>query len=244
MGRLCSAEVVHDPLVWVSLLDVSIFEIYNCVAVKECLSAYSVGEDDFLLTVEIHSLNFAICARILGFGSDIGVVIVVVLLWVDDVKLLRIDTASVELLHLLRTYLEIASMTTFFCQGCLLLLQVLVPASLALCWALLSQLLFNSLELEAAVLLLGVSYLSPRLSISSFITTDYGFGSIKGLQLVQAGANIGGDLANLTIDLFFNVLEFLVVIKVGGSVTVLMLKIALVRQLRHGLLQLVNFLHM
>lgn len=65
LGRLGFGKVVADPLVGVSLLDVVVVEVHDCVAVGEHLPLYPVIEDDFLFTVFINSLDFSIVSNYL-----------------------------------------------------------------------------------------------------------------------------------------------------------------------------------
>lgn len=71
LSCLSLAEVIHNTLVRIRLLNVTVAEIDNGVAVWVRLSPHLVREDYFLLSVQVHSLDLAVCSGYLIGHRDI-----------------------------------------------------------------------------------------------------------------------------------------------------------------------------
>jgi len=75
------SKVVNDLLIRECLLDVAVVEVDDCVTIGEGLSAHSIAEDDFLLSVQIRPLYLAIIANNLILDFCVLHLLVVVSIW-------------------------------------------------------------------------------------------------------------------------------------------------------------------
>ena len=81
LGSLRLTKVVYDSLIWICLLHIAIIEVHYGVPILKCLSPHFVSEYDFLLSVLINALHFAVLADNLVSHSGVLLVIIMVLLW-------------------------------------------------------------------------------------------------------------------------------------------------------------------
>ena len=132
LSSLGLIEEVDNPLVCVGLLYISVFEVHYCVSVQESLSAYTIGEDDLFLPIEVQPLYLTVCSPDLALYCDIGVVIIVVFIRIDDIEIVWIKSSRRTWFNLVDLYFES---------------RLLISPPLALGRAFLSDLLLNALEL-------------------------------------------------------------------------------------------------
>lgn len=79
---LCFCKIIHNFLVWVSLLDIIIVEINYGVSIRECFSSYTIWKYYFFLTINEYSLYFPIIAHNLILDSIIiRISLTVIFLW-------------------------------------------------------------------------------------------------------------------------------------------------------------------
>ena len=78
---LSISKVVDYSLIRVSLLDVVVVEVHDCVPIREHLSLHPVVEDHLLLAILVQSLNLAIVTDDLLYDFQIRWALVVVLSW-------------------------------------------------------------------------------------------------------------------------------------------------------------------
>jgi hypothetical protein len=174
-------EVVDDPLVRVSLFDITIFEIDNCIAILESFSPDTVGKNDLFLTVEVSALNFTVSTLIFIFDGHIIIFFIMVLFWVIDVKLLRIYLLLLDVLHLLRFDLESTPVAALYFH-ILFISQMIISSSLALGWAFLPQLFLNPFKLHRVLISSATS--NPAYLRIHSLRGATALLSTKGLKLV------------------------------------------------------------
>jgi len=75
------AEVIDDSLIGVGLLDVTVVKVDNSIAVCEGFTTHFVTEDDFFLSIHIHSLNFSVVTINFIFDRVVFVAFAVVFIW-------------------------------------------------------------------------------------------------------------------------------------------------------------------
>jgi len=132
LSGLCLIEEVDNPLVWVGLLHVSVFEVHNCVSVQESLSPYSIGKDHLFLPIEVQPLHLAVRSFDFALYGDIGVVVIMIFVGIGDIEIFRIKSALWRALDLLDSNSEA---------------RLLIAAPLTLGGAFFSDLFFNTPEL-------------------------------------------------------------------------------------------------
>lgn len=81
LGRAGFCKVVHNLLVREGLLDVTIVEVDDSVAIREGLPLDSVAEDDFLFAVVVGPLNFPVISDDLVLDRGVFRPLIVILLW-------------------------------------------------------------------------------------------------------------------------------------------------------------------
>ena len=166
LSGLSFKEVVDDSLVRISLFDVTIFEIDNCIAILESLSPHSVGKNDLFLSVEVCALNLAVSAFGFIFDRHVIILFIVVLFWVIDVELLWIDLLLLNVLYLLRSDLESTPVAAFDLH-ILLVSQMVISTPLTFGWTFLPELLFDPFKLHSVFISSTTSYPS-YLRVHSF----------------------------------------------------------------------------
>lgn len=85
LGSLGLGEEVNHLLIWVSLLDVAVSEVHDCVTVREGFAPHLVAENYFLFVVEEHTLNLSIVSFNFALHSLVVGVLIVVLPGVLDI---------------------------------------------------------------------------------------------------------------------------------------------------------------
>lgn len=72
VGSLSSArfcKVVYNFAIRVSLLDILVVEVHNCIAIREDFSLDAIAKNDLLLAVLIGPLNLAIIRNLIVYHS-------------------------------------------------------------------------------------------------------------------------------------------------------------------------------
>lgn len=231
LGSLSLKEVIDNSLVRICLLHVSIFEIDDSISIQECFSTNTIRKNHFFFTIQVRSLHFTICSSVFSFHGHVCVVIIVIFFWVNYVKFWRIYLALSILLYFLGSYLEAASMAGFVdLDG--IKRHVVISTPFTLGWAFLSQLFFDSFELHA--ILISATSHPAYIRVHSF-RWSVALLPTECFELIQPRSYTSSDLANLIIDLFFNILKLFIVVKVR-SIVIGLMEIVLTGQLRHSLL--------
>lgn len=164
--RIC--EVVDDALVRISLLDIVVVEVDDCVSVWEDLTLDTVIEDYFLLSILVESLDLSIVTNNLFYYLHVAWRLVVIFLWELHVVVFFFFLHVRLLLYyyfLFRDNWSLAGlllMGWLSCLGLSLLSQLSTwLLLLVLCW----QLLYLLLHLELLELLLNVIFLLDSRSV-------------------------------------------------------------------------------
>ena len=65
------SKIINNFLIRISLFDIIVIEVNNCVSIRECFSFHSIAEDNLFLSILISSLNLTIIANYLILNSYI-----------------------------------------------------------------------------------------------------------------------------------------------------------------------------